>query len=57
MINLTTSDRALRQRDLVPPVQLDLYHAFVVGVGAIGRQVAGGSATGGLGNPGFDLDR
>ena len=33
-------DRAVRQRDLVPPAALALYHVLVVGVGAIGRQVA-----------------
>lgn len=33
-------DRAIRQRDLVPPAALAVYHALVVGVGAIGRQVA-----------------
>ena len=33
-------DRAIRQRDLVPPAALALYHVLVVGVGAIGRQVA-----------------
>jgi molybdopterin-synthase adenylyltransferase len=32
-------DRAIRQRDLVPPATLACYHALVVGVGAIGRQV------------------
>jgi sulfur carrier protein ThiS adenylyltransferase len=32
--------RAIRQRDLVPPVELGQWHALVVGVGAIGRQVA-----------------
>ncbi|MFL5329990.1 MAG: ThiF family adenylyltransferase [Gemmataceae bacterium] len=34
------SDRAIRQRDLVPPIQLARAHALVIGVGAIGRQVA-----------------
>lgn len=33
-------DRFIRQRDLVPPEQLNSYHGFVIGVGAIGRQVA-----------------
>ena len=34
------TDRAIRQRDLVPPAALASYHALVVGVGAVGRQVA-----------------
>jgi hypothetical protein len=33
-------DRDIRQRDLVPPERLAMCHAVVVGVGAIGRQVA-----------------
>ena len=33
-------DRDVRQRDLVPPQQLAACHALVVGVGAVGRQVA-----------------
>ena len=33
-------DRDLRQRDLVPPDKLSQYHALVIGVGAIGRQVS-----------------
>jgi sulfur carrier protein ThiS adenylyltransferase len=33
-------DRAIRQRDLVPPAALAGYHVLIVGVGAIGRQVA-----------------
>ncbi|HET6250902.1 MAG TPA: ThiF family adenylyltransferase [Tepidisphaeraceae bacterium] len=33
-------DRDIRQRDLVPPDRLATVHAVVVGVGAIGRQVA-----------------
>jgi sulfur carrier protein ThiS adenylyltransferase len=32
--------RDLRQRDLVPPERLATCHALVIGVGAIGRQVA-----------------
>lgn len=36
----TSSDRAVRQRDLVPPAELASWHVLVVGVGAIGRQVA-----------------
>jgi sulfur carrier protein ThiS adenylyltransferase len=34
------SDRAARQRDLVPPERLAEVHAVVMGVGAVGRQVA-----------------
>ena len=33
-------DRAARQRDLVPPERLAEVHAVVIGVGAVGRQVA-----------------
>src|SRR5438874_722353 len=33
-------DRDLRQRGLVPPDELAACHALVIGVGAIGRQVA-----------------
>jgi sulfur carrier protein ThiS adenylyltransferase len=33
-------DRDLRQREIVPPDQLAACHAVVIGVGAIGRQVA-----------------
>lgn len=33
-------DRDLRQRDVVPPGRLAACHALVIGVGAIGRQVA-----------------
>ncbi len=40
MAATTFADRAVRQRDLVPPAQLASYHMLVVGVGAIGRQVA-----------------
>src|ERR1700722_13872083 len=36
----TLADRDLRQRDLVPPEQLAKCHALVIGVGAIGSQVA-----------------
>lgn len=45
-MNATTSfdalsaRRAVRQRDLVPPAELVQWHVLVVGVGAIGRQVA-----------------
>src|ERR1700694_1588371 len=34
------SERAVRQRDLVPPEKLASCYALVTGVGAIGRQVA-----------------
>jgi molybdopterin-synthase adenylyltransferase len=34
------ADRDVRQRDLVPPARLAAVHAVVVGVGAVGRQVA-----------------
>jgi sulfur carrier protein ThiS adenylyltransferase len=34
------ADRDVRQRDLVPPQKLEACHALVIGVGAIGRQVA-----------------
>jgi molybdopterin-synthase adenylyltransferase len=34
------SERDLRQRDLVPPEKLSQVHALVIGVGAVGRQVA-----------------
>src|ERR1022692_226643 len=37
--NLTT-DRDVRQRGLVPPEKLASCHVIVIGVGAIGRQVA-----------------
>jgi tRNA A37 threonylcarbamoyladenosine dehydratase len=33
-------DRDLRQRDIVPAEELAACHAVVIGVGAIGRQVA-----------------
>jgi sulfur carrier protein ThiS adenylyltransferase len=33
-------DRDVRQRDLVPPEKLSAVHAVVIGVGAVGRQVA-----------------
>jgi len=36
----TLSDRAVRQRALVPPDRLAACQAIVIGVGAIGRQVA-----------------
>ena len=34
------TNRDIRQRDLVPPEKLNQCHALVIGVGAIGRQVA-----------------
>ena len=34
------SDRDIRQREIVPPEKLARCHAVVIGVGAIGRQVA-----------------
>jgi sulfur carrier protein ThiS adenylyltransferase len=34
------ADRDVRQRSLVPPERLVACHAVVIGVGAIGRQVA-----------------
>ena len=36
----TSIDRAIRQRDFVPHAELAHWHVLVVGVGAIGRQVA-----------------
>ncbi len=40
MISMNLADRDLRQRELVPPARLAACHAVVIGVGAIGRQVA-----------------
>ena len=40
LIDPTPADRNLRQRGIVPPEQLAMSHALVIGVGAIGRQVA-----------------
>ena len=37
---MPSNDRDVRQRDLVPPARLAECHAVVVGVGAVGRQVA-----------------
>jgi molybdopterin-synthase adenylyltransferase len=37
---LSLSDRDIRQREIVPPDRLAACHALVIGVGAIGRQVA-----------------
>ncbi len=36
----TANDRNSRQRDLVPPEKLASVHTVVIGVGAVGRQVA-----------------
>src|SRR5438128_10330379 len=38
--NSSIIDRDIRQRELVPPERLAACHALVIGVGAIGRQVA-----------------
>lgn len=40
MTNETLADRAIRQRDIIPPDKLAQCHCTVIGVGAIGRQVA-----------------
>ncbi len=40
MSDITISDRDVRQRGLVPPARLARCNALVIGVGAIGRQVA-----------------
>jgi sulfur carrier protein ThiS adenylyltransferase len=37
---MPSNDRDIRQRDLVPPARLAGCHAIVIGVGAVGRQVA-----------------
>ena len=37
---LNLADRDIRQRDIVPPEKLAGSHAIIIGVGAIGRQVA-----------------
>jgi sulfur carrier protein ThiS adenylyltransferase len=39
-MRMPSNDRDIRQRDLVPPARLAQCHAVVIGVGAIGRQVA-----------------
>src|SRR5471032_2524479 len=39
-MGLNLQDRDLRQRDLVPPERLACCAALVIGVGAVGRQVA-----------------
>jgi sulfur carrier protein ThiS adenylyltransferase len=39
-LNLPLADRDVRQRDLVPRMRLAQCHAVVIGVGAVGRQVA-----------------
>ena len=38
--NSSITDRDVRQRSIVPPERLAACHALVIGVGAIGRQVA-----------------
>ncbi len=48
-IALNLQDRDVRQRDLVPPQRLAECHALVIGVGAIGRQVAQQLAAVGVG--------
>ena len=40
MTTLVAEARESRQRDLIPPARLARCHAVVIGVGAIGRQVA-----------------
>jgi sulfur carrier protein ThiS adenylyltransferase len=37
---MSSTNRDIRQRDLIPPDRLAECHAVVIGVGAIGRQVA-----------------
>jgi sulfur carrier protein ThiS adenylyltransferase len=46
----TYSDRDRRQREIVPPEKLARCHALVIGVGAIGRQVALQLAAVGIGS-------
>src|SRR5438105_9283423 len=50
---LPLSDRDIRQRQIVPPEKLAACHALVIGVGAIGRQVALQLAA--VGVPSLDL--
>ena len=38
--SIDLTDRDIRQREIVPPAKLAACHAVVIGVGAIGRQVA-----------------
>jgi sulfur carrier protein ThiS adenylyltransferase len=40
VLDVDLRDRDLRQREIVPPEKLAACHAVVIGVGAIGRQVA-----------------
>jgi molybdopterin/thiamine biosynthesis adenylyltransferase len=47
---LDLSDRDIRQREIVPPEKLAACHAVVIGVGAIGRQVAVQLAAVGVGS-------
>ena len=37
---MTSSERYSRQRDIIPPERLEACPATVIGVGAVGRQVA-----------------
>ena len=39
-MNYLNEERYSRQRDIVPPERIAACHATVIGVGAIGRQVA-----------------
>lgn len=43
------ADRDIRQREMLPPERLSSLHATVVGVGAVGRQLAGQLAAIGVG--------
>jgi molybdopterin-synthase adenylyltransferase len=55
---LSLADRDIRQRELVPPAKLASCHAIVIGVGAIGRQVALQLAAVGIGKMDLiDFDR
>jgi hypothetical protein len=49
-VSASHPDRDVRQRELLPPQPLALVHAWVVGVGAIGRQVALMLAASGVGS-------
>ena len=40
MTQVNLNDRAIRQREIVPPEKLAQCHVLVIGIGAIGRQVA-----------------
>src|SRR4051812_24003328 len=39
-MSIDLTNRDLRQREIVPPEKLARVHALVIGVGAVGRQVA-----------------